>query len=201
MLTFKNYGPGDKVWSIELNTIQTQQVGAIVSSATTNDFDNTVMDGGGVGIIWQYDTTIADSTLVNVISNTVTVSDGLGSTTTAVISWMDRIVLGGYIRLFANVNNRVGAANDYEFDFAGNNYDLFPGYLGLGAKGAGNNPVTAGNPPVRAEGTSWALLPTTGLWIYVDPADDAIKLYNDTGATINAPLIVLFLSAPTGKRT
>lgn len=198
METFKNYGPGNKVWSIELNTIQEQIPGIISSSSASNEL--LAMPDGAMGFTWQYSSPLADNALLTVISNTITVSDGAGSTTTTTISWMDRFVILGKIRLFSAADTRPGGANDYLYASSGANYD-FEGYTGLGALDGGGNPVTApANPPVPAAGTSWAIEPTTGLWIYVDPSDDAIKLYNDTGAAILAPQIRLILSAPTGKR-
>lgn len=193
-----NYGPNAKVWSIELNTIQEQIPGIISSSSASNELAS--MPGGAMGFTWQYSSPLPDNALLTVISNTITVSDGLGSTSTTTISWMDRIVILGKMRLFSSPDTRAGATNDYLYASSGANYD-FEGYTGRGALDAGGNPVTApANPPVLAPGTSWAIEPTPGLWIYVDPADDAIKLYNDTGAAILAPQIRLILSAPTGMR-
>lgn len=197
MFLFQNYGPNAKVWSVELNTVQEQAAGCLSSSAASNDL--VAMGDGLVGLTWQYASTLATGNLLTVISKTITVSDGLGGTTTAIISWMDRIVFLGKVRLFANVANIPGGANDFEYAFSGSNYD-FEGYTGKGAKDAGGLNVTAGNPPVPAAGASWAILVTSGLYLYVDPADDGLKLYNNTGSTITAPQVRLLLSAATGKR-
>lgn len=198
MLTFKNYGPGNKIWSVELNTIQERAASAYVSAASSNDLS--AMAHGSVAIVWQYASTLATGNLLTVISKNVVVSDGAGSTTTTTVSWRDRVFYSAFFRDFASVNNIPGAVNDYEYGFAGSNYSNFPGYFGNGAKDAGGANVTAGNPPVPGAGTSWAPLITSGLYIYVDPADDALKIYNNTGSAITAPFLHLELSAPTGKR-
>lgn len=198
MLVFKNYGPGNKVWSVELNTIQERAASALVSSAASNDL--AAMASGSVAIVWQYASTLATGNLLTIIGKNVVVSDGAGGTTTAAVSWRDRVIYSAFFRDFASVNNIPGAVNDYEYGFAGSNYSNFPGYFGNGAKDAGGANVTAGNLPVPGAGTSWAPLVTSGLYLYVDPADDALKIYNDTGSTITAPFLHLELSAPTGKR-
>jgi len=198
VLVFKNYGPGNKVWSVELNTIQERAASALVSSAASNDL--AAMASGSVAIVWQYASTLATGNLLTIIGKNVVVSDGAGGTTTAAVSWRDRVIYSAFFRDFASVNNIPGTVNDYEYGFAGSNYSNFPGYFGNGAKDAGGANVTAGNPPVPGAGTSWAPLVTSGLYLYVDPADDALKIYNDTGSTITAPFLHLELSAPTGKR-
>ena len=53
---------------------------------------------------------------------------------------------------------------------------------------------------MRASGTSWAIQLVTNLWLYIDPSDGSLKLYNDTGSTIRSPFLWFFATGDTGKR-
>ena len=177
----------------------TQQVALAQRASSAGDLSG--MTAGLEGRIWQATSDLADGALVTVCSTTITVVDPLSDpivTTTAALSWKDRIV-AGFFRGYAGADQRAGQGNDYLFDAAGPT-TLFMGYTGNGAKDGSNVSPTAGNPPVPASGASWAIKIATGLWLYVDPSDGALKLYNATGATIRTPFLWFFASGDTGKR-
>lgn len=118
--------------------------------------------------------------------------------TTTTMSWSDREVIGVY-RGFAGAVQYPGGANDYQFDAAGAP-TLFWGFLGKGAKNGASTQVSAGNPPVPAAGTSWAVQIVANLWLYLDPFDGVLKLYNATGSTIRTPALVFLATGITGTR-
>lgn len=191
----QNYGPNQKVWDVELNLHQ--DLGVAMRPATQSN-DLSAMTPGAEERLWQATADLATGTIAVVDDGAVTVSDSAGATTSSTVSWYDRIVWGIF-RGFAGADQRAGQASDYAFDAAGAP-TTFLGYTGLGAKDAGNANVSAGNPPVPAAGTSWAVLISSGLWLYVDPSDGKIKIYNATGSTIRNPLIWLRFTSATGKR-
>ena len=191
----QDYGPNQKVWDVELNLHQ--DLGVALRPATQNN-DVSAMTPGAEERLWQATADLATATLAVVDDGAVTVSDSAGSTTSATVTWYDRIVWGLH-RGFAGADQRAGQASDYAFDAAGAP-TTFLGYTGLGAKDAGNANVSAGNPPVPAAGASWAVLIDTNLWLYVDPGDGKLKIYNNTGSTIRNPLLWLRFTSATGKR-
>lgn len=159
------------------------------------------MGDGGEGQLWQSSADLVTATLVSVAGSTVeVVNTGVSPAviTTATIDWNDREVKGLF-RGFAGATEYPGGANDYQFDASGAPV-VFWGYLGRGALNGASGPVSAGNPPVPAAGTSWAVQIAANLWLYLDSSDGKLKLYNNTGATIRTPSLWFTASAPTGKR-
>lgn len=189
-----NFSIGDPVYAAWLSGAQEIMAGfrAADSGALS------AMNGGLEGRVWQPSSALTTGNLALVSGKTVEYVNSATSPatfTTANLSWYDRVVLGFYRSVAANAG--VGGADDSHFD---NNAPVwFMGYLGKGAKDAGNNNVTAGNPPVRASTTSWAIQVKTNLWLYVDPANDKLYLYNDTGST-ERPFLFFFATAATGLR-
>ena len=193
----QTFSAGIKVPSVFLNLIQA--VGIAQRAASAGDL--TGMAEGIEGRVWQATADLADGALVTVCDRVIDVVDPLSDPivlTTANLSWTDRLVLGVF-RGYAGANQRPGQASDASFDAAGAPV-LFMGYTGLGGKDAGLATPTAGNPPLPADGVSWAIQITTGLWLYVDPSDLALKLYNATGASIRTPLLWFFATGDLGKR-
>lgn len=193
----QTFSSGLEIGGAFLNLIQQLALAQRASSAG----DLSGMTAGIESRIFQATTDLADGAIVTVCDTTIAVVDPLSDpivTTTATLSWKDRIVAGFY-RGYSGADQRVGQGNDYLFDAAGPP-TLFMGYTGNGAKDGSFANVTAGNPPVPASGTSWAIKIATDLWLYVDPADGALKLYNATGSSIRTPLIWLFATGKTGKR-
>ncbi len=197
MDTARTFSAGVEVGAVFLNLMQS--VGIAQRAASAGDLSG--MTKGIEGRVWQSATDLADGTLATVCDRAIDVVDPLSDPivlTTANLSWIDRLVLGVF-RGYAGANQRPGQASDASFDAAGAPV-LFLGYTGLGGKDAGLTAPSAGNPPLPADGVSWAIQITTGLWLYVDPSDLALKLYNATGASIRTPLLWFFASGDTGKR-
>lgn len=194
----RSFSLGELVYTVWINGVQ--DIIAAVRPSTVGDLS--AMSGGVEGRIWQATADLATGTLIEVDPTAIKVVDNGVSPAVLVSSstfvWYDRIVCG-YYRGFAGANQRVGQVNDYQFDAAGAP-TTFLGYLGKGAKDAGSNPPSAGNPPVRASGSSWAAEIVANLWLYADPVNGKLYLYNDTGATIRTPFLWLSATAPTGKR-
>lgn len=192
---------GLNVPSVGQNLLFDVAVAMRVASATAV----TTQDAGLDGRVYQATSDLNTGTLILLDDATVesvdTVSDPAVTTTSAFV-WYDREVFGIF-RGFAGASQYPGGANDYQFDAAGAPV-VFWGYLGRGALDGGGLSPSAGNPPVPAAGTSWAVqigYPSiTGLWLYIDPADGGLRLYNDTGSTQRTPSIWFEASAPTGKR-
>jgi len=103
------------------------------------------------------------------------------------IDWRDRYLHVRWVDLTA-ANVRAGQANDYL-----NNgtlaYGLAQGYTGTGGYDAGGAAPTAGNPPVSAAG-KWYVQIAATLFLYVDPANFKLYVYNNTGAVLHATLWV-----------
>lgn len=161
----------------------------------------TAMEGGVEARVWQATSDLSDGTLVQVDSTVINVvNTGVSpmALTGGTISWYDREILGVY-RGFAGADQYPGGANDYQFDAAGAP-TLFWGYTGLGGKNGASGQVTAGSAPVPAAGASWAIEITSNLWLYVDPYDNKLKLYNATGGAIRTPTLWFFASGATGAR-
>lgn len=83
--------------------------------------------------------------------------------------------------------------------------NIVSGFMGKGAQKTGGGQVTAGSPPVPANGTSWAIrLATTGsgIWLYCDSFDSyKLKLYNNSGGTLTLVHLFWGWTAQTGQRT
>ena len=191
---------GSLVPNVFLNYVQ--DIGLAQRPAQYGDL--TAMTGGIEARLWQATTDVADNNLLFVDTDTVQVIDtgvSPNDLTDGAFSWYDREVFGVY-RNYGGADQRPGQANDYLFDQTAP--VLFWGYLGRGAKNGGGTQVGADSPPVPASGTSWAVqigYPTTaGLWLYLDPTDGELKLYNDTGSTQRTPSLWFLASAATGKR-
>lgn len=153
------------------------------------------------GRIFQATADLNTGALISIDNGTISIVDTTPQPavlTTATMSWADREVFGIY-RGFAGAAQYPGGAGDYQFDAAGAP-TLFYGYLGKGAKTGASAQVSAGNPPVPAAGTSWAVQIVANLWLYLDPFDGVLKLYNATGSTIRTPALIFFATGATGAR-
>lgn len=175
-----------------------QDLGVVLRKATA-----TAITTQGTGIearIYQATSDLTTGTLAIVDDGTITTVNTAvdpAVTTTAVMDWSDRLILG-WFRGLGGATEYPGGANDYLFD-AGTLHNFY-GYTGLGALNGASGQVSPGNPPVRAAGTSWACLIDTNLWLYYDAADGKLKVYNDTGSTLRTPALILFASGQTGAR-
>lgn len=188
---------GLNVPSVGQNLLFDVAVALRVASATGIATQAAGLDGRN----FQRTSDMNTGTLITIDTNTVTSVDTAADpavTTTTAFSWYDREVFGIY-RGFAGATQYPGGANDYQFDAAGAP-TLFWGFLAKGALTAGLVAPSAGNPPVPAAGVSWAAQIVANLWLYVDPSDGKLKLYNDTGATIRTPALIVFATGTTGTR-
>lgn len=171
------YSPNQIVTSAQLNSIQDQAVGAI-ALATGN---LTTIDPGERVIHWESATDIS--------TDTVTLIDGVNVWADYVVAWA--------LNVKGGANSELGGTADASWQ---GTVTSGLGYLGLGAKNAASGQVSAGNPPVRANGSSWAVLLAANLWLYVDGFDGGkLKLFNDTGSTLRTPYLRLS-GTETNKR-
>ena len=171
------YSPNQIVTSAQLNSIQDQAVGAL-ALATGN---LSTVDPGERVIHWESATDIA--------TNTITLVDGVNL-------WSDYVVMWA-LNIKGGANSQIGAAADASWQ---GTVTTGLGYLGVGAKNGASGQVTVGNPPVRANGSSWAVLLAANLWLYVDAIDSGkLKLFNDTGSTLRTPYLRLS-GTETNKR-
>ena len=161
------YSPNQIVTSTQLNSIQDQAVGALVL-ATGN---LTTIDPGERVIHWESATDIS--------TNTITLIDGVNAWSDYVVAWA--------LNIKGGASSEIGGTSDASWQ---GTVTMGLGYLGLGAKDGASNQVTVGNPPVRANGSSWAVLLGVNLWLYIDASDSGkLKLFNDTGSTLRTPYL------------
>lgn len=185
MKLIATYAPLMEIASADLNTWQTVTDG----TRNANDVSNflVAMTEGVDARTYLYNGSFANATILTLDD----VTD---------IDWFDRIVIG---RFWDNptANSQPGGAGDYDF---GNTTGVtFQGYTGLGALDAGSASPSPGNPPVPASGTSWAtkiLFGGNPVWLYVDAADNKLKLYNQSGGAIARPFLWVQATGQTGKR-
>ncbi len=159
------YSPNQIVTSAQLNEIQDQAVGS--TPATTGNSLATMSTGERV-IHWESATNVADGAIA-------IIDDA---------DWSDRVV-DVTLNVKANTLAYVGGTNDDVW--AAGTVTRGLGYLGNGAKHAGAQ-VTAGNPPTLSAGASWAAQ-LAGVWLYVDPYDSKLKIYNESGSALLTPYL------------
>ena len=170
------YTPKQQGRAAQLNTLQTY-----VAAASNNT--HTTLGLGADTVVWMYSSaTLGAAALAKI--------DGG-------LDYRDRLLTVLYA-IPGGADEEPGGGNDYLNDFAPT---VRVGYTGRGAKDAGGiNAPSAGNPPVRGSGTSWALQLDTDVWLYASPSDGALYLYNGTGVALRSPTLTITASAVTGKR-
>lgn len=193
----QTFSSGLEIGGAFLNLIQT----LAVAQRPASHGDLSAMAAGVEARIFQASSDLTSGTLVTVCNKTITVVDGLADPIVTITgegsAWTDRHILGVY-RPMGGAGELAGGASDYLFDAGA--LSIWCGYTGLGAYDVSNNPPSAGNPPSRAMGTSWACEIVSNLWLYVDPSDGFLKLYNNTGSTIRCPFLWFFAAAKANKR-
>jgi len=194
----QTFAEGLQIGAVFLNLIQT----LAVAQRPASHGDLSAMASGVEARIFQATSDLASGTLVTVCNKTITVVDGLSDPIVTITgegaAWTDRHILGVY-RPMGGAGELAGGASDHLFDAGA--LSIWCGYTGLGAYDAGGtNPPSAGNPPSRAMGASWVCEIVSNLWLYVDPSDGFLKLYNDTGVTIRCPFLWFFAAAKANKR-
>lgn len=189
---------GALVPNVFLNYVQ--EIGVAQRTAAYGEFAALGTDGGIEGRLWQAQANMATATLLFVDTDSTSVVN-TGANPNALASgpfdWSDREIFGIY-RALGGVTRVPGEANDYLFDAVAPT--LFWGYTGLGAYSGGTTQVSAGNPPIPAAGASWAVTIAANLWLYLDPVDGEMKIYNNTGATLDTPTLWFFATAQLGAR-
>lgn len=108
--------------------------------------------------------------------------------------WRERL-LNATARFVTIAARRWGRADEHVGnDPASCNVRTALGVTGPGAYGAASATVAAGVPPVVAAGSCPIALDVRSdgeIWIFADPADGSLKLYNDTGTTLHLDLLVM----------
>lgn len=130
------------------------------------------------------------------------IADGILRVVDASIDWKNRRLLGLFRNLGAAAR-RPGQADDH----VGNDPTLtvaarsFDGWTGAGAVGAASATVVSGVPPVLAD-DAFAVVLDEGataadrVYLFARPSDGALCIYNDSGATLHADLLVLGAGEP-----
>lgn len=180
----QTYVAAQQILAAELNDLCTRAAG--FSPANENNFfanATPVLPNGSTEMVW-----IRGVSGTSITTGTLVVVD-------STVDWRDRVVVVDYTP--TDAVEVPGQASDYLFDYA---LTRRCGYTGLGALGAASAPVTAGAAPVPASGTSWAVQVVANLWLYAVPSTGELALYNNTGATIDSPMIFARATAKTGRR-
>lgn len=120
------------------------------------------------------------------------------------INWRNRKVWG-YFRNLGASDRRLGRANDH----LANDPTATPATVrrtfddgtGAGGKGAAAATVTNGVPPVIADNQLAVVLDqgdtaAARIWLYADPTDGSLRIYNDSGATLHGDLLVFGAGLP-----
>lgn len=126
----------------------------------------------------------------------------------ASVDWRSRRVWG-VLRVLGAAARRPGGADDHlpNDPTGATNARMFNGWTGTGGLGAAAATVANGTPPVIADNQYAVLLDegaTTAdrVWLYARPSDGALCVYNDSGATLHAELLVWgAAAAPTPGAT
>ena len=180
------FSRGAHVPSATLNAIQDEQLG-LVPASDAADGATAIALRGADGRWW----TTPDAGL----------SDGELRVVDASVDWRNRRVWGSFKNLGA-ADRRPGQASDHiPNDPAGAvSRRVFEDWTGTGGVGAASATVANGTPPVFAD-NCFAMLLDEGatsadrVLLYARPSDGALCLYNDSGATLHAELLVWGASA------
>ena len=188
------WAPLDDVASADLNAIQKLARGARLASDNNN---LTSADArGGTLLRWQADTALATAT-ARLIDDSA--------------DWRDRWVLVTFVR--TSPTQRMGqggspgdvGANDTTS--TGPARSTSQGYTGTGAYSntTTSAAVSNGNPPLNSVGTarSYAVtvddLGASPVYLYADPTNGVLYLYNDSGSSL-WPYVEVDLSGDVGMR-
>lgn len=176
-----NLARGSQVPARLLNGVQDEQLGLIAASDRADGATAIALNGAD-GRWW----TTPDAG----------VSDGTLRVVDASVDWRQRR-LWGVFRSLGAAARRPGEADDHvpNDPTAAPNAMAFNGWTGGGGLGAAAATVANGTPPTIADNQYAVLLDegaTTAdrVWLYARPSDGALCLYNDSGATLHAELLV-----------
>lgn len=183
MRTITLFSAGSHVPAASLNEIQARGAGLTRASAAPGD-GPTVKGSDAL----HYQT--PDAGLATATAATIDATTGF--------DWRERLILA-WTRFGAAAANRWGRASEHAGnDPASSDLRTAVGVTGPGATGAASATVVNGTPPVVAADSCPIPLDVRAggtLWLYVDPATGALKVYNDTGVTLHFDLVII----ATGK--
>lgn len=176
----QTYVADQQILAAELNSIQDNAMGVGVGTLGSA-FPG--MDATHKRIIWQLVSGSATAQLRQIDDS---------------IDWRDRVISAKFYGV-GGASELPGGALDAGFQGSWM-ADVF-GYTGLGGYSAvGPNVVVSnGAPPILSDGASWAIETISNLWLYVEPADGVLKLYNATGST-TYPFFIIEATGQTGYR-
>ena len=176
-----NLARGSQVPAALLNGLQDEQLGLIAASDASTGATSVALKGAD-GRWWT--------------SPDAGIPDGELHVVDASVDWRSRRVWG-VLRVLGAAARRPGAADDHipNDPTAAPNTRTFHGWTGSGGVGAAAATVANGTPPVIAD-NQYAVLLDEGastsdrVWLYARPADGVLCVYNDSGATLHAELLV-----------
>lgn len=179
MQPVQTYVANQQILAAELNDIQTRAAGLV--TANTNNAHDTLGDGLR-SVEWMYDQ-------ADLAAGTPIKLDGATDFRDRMLTVVWSVPSGS--------DQEPGGVNDHLLDHTPT---LRRGYTGTGGRDAGGLAPSAGNPPVPASTTSWALQVITNVWLYALPSTGSLYLYNDTGSAIRRPVLTVHATGKTGKR-
>jgi len=171
----QTYVSNQQILAAEMNSL---------AAASGGDSNNTISAiGTGLDVFpWIYNAAeLANATPVKVDS---------------AMDYRDRMLSVSY-NIPSGSDQEPGGVNDYLLDYTP---ALRIGYTGTGALDAGAAAPSAGNPPVPASTTSWALQIAANVWLYAHPSTGVLWIYNNTGVVLRHPIITVTAFGATGLR-
>jgi hypothetical protein len=175
---------GSLVAAVLLNAMQDQAVGLRRATGAAAGARSLT---GADGLYW----TTAD----------VGLADGAVAVVDASVDWRQRAVWGRFTRLETAAQRSHGAeawqVNDPARGLVRRDFE---GRTGSGGVGAVSAVVSAGTPPVVAAGSFAVVLDERAtsaqrVWLYARPTDGVLGVYNASGATLHAELLLWGASA------
>lgn len=176
-----DFARGSHVPSAVLDAMQDEAAG-LIPATDTADGATAVALRGADGRWWTTPTAgLADGTLRAIDTS---------------VDWRHRRVWGVFRRLGA-ADQRPGQANDHTPNDPASSVATrrFEGWTGAGGLGAAAATVANGTPPALADDQFAVVLDELGtsadrVYLYARPSDGALCVYNDSGATLHAELLV-----------
>ena len=186
----QTYVPNQQVLAAELNDLCTRAVGAApaaLDGILSNYFRTPSLTPDGITeVFWLPSSGVAFNGLPTSIDDS--------------IDWRDRVIVVNYVAIGAGTR-APGGPDDYLFD--ANMSVPRVAYLGTGGRTAALAAPSAGNPPLPAAAASWAMQIITDVWIYAAPSGARVgelQIYNNSGADLALPLLLIRTTAKTGYR-
>lgn len=171
--------------SADQNSVQDRALGLI---PTTKNQDFGAYVEGSIGGIWQASAGIATVQIAQIDDT---------------FDWRDRLLTGDFFKN-SNADQRAGAATDYNLDstVAGAGFTHFYGYTGKGGYSTtAGAAVAATSPPTRGAAAfrSYYINAGSDVYLWADPTNGSLWIYNGNGFTIY-PLLTILGTGKTGKR-